>query len=144
MGNTTTVTQHPSSPSIRVPLSSAWTKATPKAPMLQLHPPAHGKGAATLKPDLGPALKTHPSCSPGHPPGPEAWGPQAEHGHAKVFYPVRTALPSLFTPPEFQYLRHKTVREVCVSPAQPKRAVRSLTNNTESAAKMPWACAVES
>lgn len=90
--------------------------------------PARGKDAATLNPHLGPALKTHPSWSLGRLPRPEARGPQAEHGEAGTFCPIRTVLPNLFTPPEFQHLRHKTGRAAHVFPAQPKRAARRLPN----------------
>lgn len=47
--------------------------------------PACGKDAATLNPHLGPALKTRPSWSLGRLLGPEARGPQAEHGEASTF-----------------------------------------------------------
>ena len=79
--------------------------------------PARGKDAATLNPHLGPALKTRPSRSVGRLPGPEARGPQAEHDEASTFCPIRAVLPNLFTPPEFQHLRHKTVRAAYVLPA---------------------------
>lgn len=79
--------------------------------------PVRGKDAATLNPHLGPAPKTRPSWSLGRLPGPEAQGPQAEHGEASTFCPVRAVLANLFTPPEFQHLRHKTVRAAYVLPA---------------------------
>lgn len=79
--------------------------------------PARGKDAATLNPHLGPALKTHPSWSLGRLPAPEARGPQAEHGEAGTFCPIRAVLPNLFTPPEFQHLRRKSVRAAYALPA---------------------------
>lgn len=109
--------------------------------------PARGKDAATLNPHLGPALKTHPSWSLGCLPRPEARGPQAEHGEARTFCPIRTVLPNLFTPPEFQHLRHKTGRaahvfpsaakEGCKAPAQHRHSLQGQLQNHRGLVQSP-------